>query len=145
MYVDRGAPSDFDDCIEILINCQNSWKSLTSSFWTRLEKKYEAEIYYIQVYVPQNICKIYFLHKISKTRFWWKLFVLLYAPSWQNFFLRCLKYIRQKDSLSFIVKFFNFFRYVPQNIHWHFQSYFQNDYTQSSEATFTFYFIKLSH
>ena len=35
----------------------------------------------LQVYVPQNIRKIYFLHKISRTRFWWKLFVLLYAPS----------------------------------------------------------------
>ena len=29
---------------------------------------------YLQVYVPQNIRKIYFLHKISRTRFWWKLF-----------------------------------------------------------------------
>ena len=63
-------------------------------------------------------------HKISKTRFWWKLFILLYTPSWHNFFLQCLKYIRQKDSLLFFVKVFNFFRYVPQNIHWHFQSYF---------------------
>ena len=39
-------------------------------------------------------------------------------------------YIRQKDSLLFIVKAFNFFRYVPQNIHGHFQSYFQSGYTQ---------------
>ena len=39
----------------------------------------------------------------------------------------------------------NFFRYVPQNIHGHFQSYFQNGCTQSSEATFGFCCIKLSH
>ena len=79
----------------------------------------------LQVYVPQNIRKIYFLHKISKTRFWWKLFVLLYTPSWHNFFLQCLKYIRQKDSLLFIVKVFNFFLYVPQNIQWHFNHIFR--------------------
>ena len=35
----------------------------------------------VQVYVPQNIRKIYFLHKISRTRFCGKLFVLMYAPS----------------------------------------------------------------
>ena len=74
-----------------------------------------------------------------------KLFVLLYAPSKQNFFLRCLKYIRQKDSLLFTVKVFNFFRYVPQNIHGHFQLYFQNGYTQSSETTFAFYCMKSPH
>ena len=71
--------------------------------------------------------------------------ITVYAPSWQNFFLRCLKYIKQKDSLLFTVKVFNFFQYVPQNIHGHFQSYFQNGYTQSSETTFAFYCIKLSH
>ena len=46
--------------------------------------------------------------------------------------------MRQKDSFLFIVKVFIFFRYVPQNIYGHFQSYFQNGYTQSSEATFAF-------
>ena len=45
----------------------------------------------------------------------------------------------------FIVKVFKFFRYVPQNIHGHFQSCFQNAYTLRSEATFAFYCIKLSH
>ena len=44
--------------------------------------------------------------------------------------------MRQKGSFLFIVKVFNFFLYVPQNIHRHFQSYFQNDYTQSPEANF---------
>ena len=64
----------------------------------------------------------------------------------ENFlYLRFLKYIRQEDSLLFIVKVFNFFRYVPQNIHGHFQAYFQNGYTQSTEATFALYCIKMSH
>ena len=35
------------------------------------------------------------------------------------------KYIRQKDSLLFTVKVFNFFRYVPQNIHGHFSHTFK--------------------
>ena len=52
---------------------------------------------------------------------------------------------KTEDSLLFIVKVVNFFRYVPQNRHEHFQSYFQNGYTQRSEATFAFYCIKLSH
>ena len=33
----------------------------------------------------------------------------------------------------------------PRNIHGHFQSYFQNGYSQIYEATFAFYSIKLSH
>ena len=38
--------------------------------------------------------------------------------------------MRKKDPFLFTVKVFSFL-YVPQNIHGHFQSYFQNDYTQS--------------
>ena len=34
----------------------------------------------------------------------------------QNFFLLGLKYIRQKDPYLAIVKVFNYFRYVPQNM-----------------------------
>ena len=99
----------------------------------------------LQVYVPQNIHKIYFLHKISRKLFWWILFVFLYVPILQNFFLWVIKYIRQKDPFLFIVKVFDYFRYVPQNIHGHFQSYFQIGYTQSPEAIFAFYCTQLSH
>ena len=53
--------------------------------------------------------------------------------------------MRQKDPFLFIVKVLNYFRYVPQNIHGHFQPYFQIGHTQSTEATFSFYCTKLSH
>ena len=56
----------------------------------------------------------------------------------------CLKYVRQKDPFLCVVKISNLFIYVPQNIHSHFQSYFQNGYAQSHEASFAFYYTKLS-
>ena len=52
--------------------------------------------------------------------------------------------MRQKDPFLFIVKVFNYFRYVPQNMHGHFQSYCQNGYTQSPEAICAFYCTKFS-
>ena len=104
----------------------------------RQEKSYRYM--YLKTYAKFTFC-IKSQGHVSDESF---LYCCMYLAS-KNFFLRCLKYMRQKDSLLFIVQVFNFFRYAPQNIHGHFQSYFQNDYTQSSEATFAFYCIKLSH
>ena len=44
----------------------------------------------------------------------------------------------KKTHFYLLFKFSIIFRYVPQNIHGHFQSYFQNGYTQSSEAALLF-------
>ena len=54
------------------------------------------------------------------------------------------KICKTKDSYLFIVKVFNFFRYVAQNIRGHCQSHFQNGCTQSPKAMFAFYGTKFS-
>ena len=53
--------------------------------------------------------------------------------------------MRQKDPFLSMVNVFKYFPYVPQNIHRHFQSYFQNGYFQSPKAIFAFYCTELSH
>ena len=50
----------------------NTSKSSSEEIYATLdevESDLEEDIDQLQVYVPQNIRKIYFLHKISKTRF----------------------------------------------------------------------------
>ena len=105
-------------------------------------QKWNTGIYmYLKTYAKFTFC-IKFQGHVSDENF---LYYCMHLASKINFFLRCLKYVRQKESLLFTVKVFNIFRYVPQNIHGHFQSYFQNGYTRTSETTFAFYCIKLSH
>ena len=61
-------------------------------------------------------------------------------------FLPAVSEIYKTKRLTFIycLSFQFFFRYVPQNIHGHFQSYFQNVHTQSSEAAFAFLALIIS-
>ena len=67
--------------------------------------------------------------------------------NWRAKFLPAVSEIYKTKRVTFIycLSFQFFFPYVPQNVHGHFLSYFQNGYTQSSEAAFAFYCIKLSH
>ena len=84
---------------------------------TPLQKLGRNNLYYRYMYL-KTYAKFTFYIKsqrhVSDENF---LYYCCYTLSWHNFLLQCLKYVRQKDSLLFVVKVLNFFRYVPQNIH----------------------------
>ena len=55
---------------------------------------------YLKTYAKFTFC-IKSQRHVSDENF----FVLLYTPGWQNFFLQCLKYIRQKIHFYLLLKF----------------------------------------
>ena len=64
----------------------------------------------LQVYVPQNIHDFFTSCIKSQEHFSDEYFFgIIVCTNWKNFFLRCLKYVRQKSHVYFFVKCFTFF------------------------------------
>jgi hypothetical protein len=83
----------------------------------------------IQVYVPQNIHKIYVLNKIWGTNIWLEFFLyycILSTGAFSSWHVKIL--YDKKTNFWMLFKCDLLYQYLPQNIHGHFHQYFENGY-----------------